>query len=253
MDREDLANHVRQAVAEGRDRVLVCGGDGTLHVAIQELAGSSTALGLVPLGSGNDLARALGLPLVPELAIDRALTGRARSIDLGRIGDRWFAGIAGMGLDAAVARRAAQAPRWMRGPWIYPWALLRTLPRFVPPNVRLVADGLNFDGPALLAAFANTPCYGGGMRLAPGATMDDGRFDLVLLKPCSLLRLLSLAPQLYRGKPRAIPEVHRERLQRATYFADPPQDVFADGELVARCGSEGSTIEIVPKVLSVIV
>jgi diacylglycerol kinase (ATP) len=251
--RAQLSAQVRRAIAEGRDRVLVCGGDGTLHVAIQELAGSSCALGIVPLGSGNDLARALGLPLAPAAAADRALTGTIRSIDLGRIGDRWFAGIAGMGLDAAVARRVMELPRWVRGPWVYPWVLLRTLPGFVPPSVRIEFDETIIEGPALLAAVANTPCYGGGMRLAPEATVDDGWLDLVVLRPCGLPRLFALLPRLYRVQSSPPPEVHRDRFRRATWFADPPQEVYADGELVARCDASGLSIDLVPKVLAVVV
>jgi diacylglycerol kinase (ATP) len=249
---EELRQCVRRAVLEGRTRILIAGGDGTQHLAIQELAGSGCALGIVPIGSGNDLARALGLPRDVPAAVRHALAATPRTIDLGEVAGRRFAGAASFGLDAEVARRARERAGAGRGRWIYPWIALRALATFRPPEVRVDHDGGRFTGPVLLVAVANSPCYGGGMRIAPGATLDDGWLDLVLVRAMPRLRALALLPGLYRGRHVRHPAVQIVRVRRATITCAQSLPIFGDGEPLGEAGPRGITIGVAPGALRVL-
>lgn len=251
----DLGREAERVVKDGHSRVLVAGGDGTLHEAIQALAGSACSLGIVPTGSGNDLARALGLPLRAEAAIQRALAGTPRRIDLGRIGTRLFAVAASIGFDAEVARFAREEVRWLRGRWVYLYAALRMLPRFKAPHLSITHDDGSFSGRAMLAVVANARCYGGGIEIAPGAELDDGWLDLVIVRELSPLRLLWLLPRAYRGVEHPHPAIIRSRVRKVVLRCEPASSIFADGEAACECpdSSSGATLEILPQALTVLV
>lgn len=240
----ELTERARRAVAGGADRLLVAGGDGTLHHAIQGLAGSRCALGIVPAGRGNDLARGLDLPLDPVAAARRALAGRPHRIDLGRIGGRLFAGVAGIGFDGEVARRASRTARLVRGRWIYPCALVRTLFSFEAPTLSIDHDGGSFHGRAMLAVLANGPCYGGGMYIAPRAKLDDGWLELVIVNELSPLRLLALLPRVYRRRDDPHPAVRRQRVRQAAIRSDRPLTFYGDGEPLAEIQPAGTTVDV---------
>jgi diacylglycerol kinase family enzyme len=206
----------------------------------------------VPLGSGNDLARALDLDLDPARALRIALEHPPRRIDLGAIGDRLFAGIAGVGFDGDVNRFVNERMRRWRGRWAYPYAVLRTLPRFRPPVLEIDADGGRFHGPAMLVALANSPFFGGGMRFAPRARMDDGRLDLILVERISKWKLIGLFPRVYTGSHLAHPRVRTFHVRQATLRADDSRTVFADGEPIAPVDRRGTPVEIRAGALAVI-
>jgi YegS/Rv2252/BmrU family lipid kinase len=250
-DPDAVRDEARRAVDAGDDRLLVGGGDGTLHHAIRGLAGSDCALGIVPLGSGNDLARALGVPLDPAAALRRALEAPVRRIDLGRIEGKPYGGVAGVGFDGECAGLARRGALLVRGRWVYPYAALRTLLTFRPPRLRIDTDAGCYEGRVMLAALANSPCYGGGMRVAPGAVLDDGRLDLVVVERVSRLRFLTLFPRVYRGTHVDLPEVRTLRVRTATLRADRDLTYYADGEPVAPCN--GSRVEVWPAALAVAV
>lgn len=247
----DLGRAVRQAVAEGRPRVLVAGGDGTLHQAIQVLAGSASALGVVPAGRGNDLARVLGVPLDPLEALALALAGPVRRIDLGRAGDRFFAGVGGVGLDGEVAAAAREGSGWLPVGLVYPWALLRTLPAFVPPRLRIEHAGGVWEGRAMLALFANGSTFGGGMRVAPDARPDDGLLDLVVVAALGKVELLRVFPKVYRGTHLHHPAITLARLSAARVLADRPLVPWGDGEPLGAAEAE-LRFEVVPGALRVV-
>ena len=251
-DAADLTARARRAAADGLERLLVAGGDGTLHHALQGLTGTGCALGIVPLGSGNDLAGALGVPAAPAAAIAAGLERPVSAIDLGRAGGRFFAGVAGVGFDSEVNRCANERVRWVRGPLVYVVAVLRTLWGFRPPRFRVRWDGGAFDGPAMFVAVANAPRYGGGMRIAPAARLDDGRLDLVLVRAVSRLALLRVFPRVFRGSHVDHPAVLVARAGRVEIAVEPPLELFADGEPAAPVGSEPLAIEIAPLALRVV-
>jgi diacylglycerol kinase (ATP) len=227
----------------------VAGGDGALHYAIQGLAGTGCALGIVPVGSGNDLARALGIEDKPLEAARRALAGIPRPIDLGRLGGRYFAGTIGLGFDGEVARFVNEMSGWPPGAMAYPYALLRTLWRFEPPVLRVEHDSGRFEDHAMLAVFANSPFFGGGMKIAPGAELDDGLLDLVILERVAPFRLATIFPRVYRGSHVKDPRVHFWRSRSATFHANRALTFWADGEPVLPLKDEGATVEIVPRSL----
>jgi len=253
---DDLAREARSAAGEGIERLLVAGGDGTVHHVAQGLAGSACTLGLIPLGSGNDLAGTLGLPRRLDEAVRRAATGPVRRIDLLRAGGRVAVGYVGLGFDAEVARRAAAPPGTrpglVRGPLIYPWAVLSTLAGFEPPRLRVTWEGGAFDGAAMFAVCANLPRFGGGMRIAPAARIDDGLLDLVVVRAVPRRTLLAVFPKVYRGRHVGHPAVTIARTPWAEVAADRPLDLYGGGEPMHRLAPGAPVrVEVVPGGLAV--
>jgi len=256
------------------DVVLLFGGDGPVHRHLGQLVRLGLPVLVVPVGSGNDFARALGLGRVRDsLAAWRRFlggTGRVcaenlRTIDLGVIAPlgsaggapaphssgahnsalhnpRYFCCVAGVGLDGEVARRANQLPRWLRGHGGYVLSLAPTIFTFapLPVKIRTAADGdgadwiTRSDRPTILAALANTPLYGGGMKIAPRAKMDDGLLDICVVGAVDRLRLLRLFPTVYSGKHLDVPEVEYFQAGRVRVETECPLDVYADGEYVCQ-------------------
>jgi diacylglycerol kinase (ATP) len=248
----EMEAEARRAAEDGLDRVLVAGGDGTIHHAIRGLAGTPCALGIVPLGTGNDLARALGVPRGPLAAARSALAATPRPIDVGRIDGLPFAGVAGIGIDAEVNRRVERL-RWLGGRLAYAVATLGALATFSPPHVEVDFDGGALDGPVLLLALANSPCFGGGMRIAPRARLDDGQLDLVLVRPVPLRTLARVFPRVYSGTHLDHAAVRTARVSSARVRSTPEAPVYADGEPVTRTSERGLTIDVWPAALRVVV
>jgi diacylglycerol kinase (ATP) len=247
----DLAEQARRAAQDGIERLLAVGGDGTMHHAVQGLAGSATALGVIPLGSGNDLALALGTPRGLEDAIRHALAAPVRRIDLIRAGDTWCVGYAGAGFDSEVAIRANQV-RWGRGRWIYPWSALRTLVSFEPPFAKVVWDGGTFEGRVMFVDATNLPTYGGGMRIAPSARIDDGLLDLLLMKEVSRSTFLSVFPKVYKGLHVGHPAILLEPARRVEIEFDLPVELYGGGEPIRPVpAGEKIVLEVEPGALAV--
>lgn len=250
-DVEHLRSEARRAAGEGVERLLVAGGDGTVHHAMRGLAGSECALAILPLGSGNDLAAALGVPASLAAAAKLGLDGERRRIDLARFGGVPFGCVAGVGFDSEV-NRYANALRRLRGPLIYVWSVVRVLPRFRPPQVELTHAAGGYRGPAMFVAFANAPRYGGGMRIAPDARLDDGEIDVVVVKALPRLKLLRVFPRVFSGTHTSFPEIEIVRARRAEIALDRPLVAHGDGEPLLEVGSRPVTVEVVPNGLLVV-
>ncbi len=223
-----------QAAQRGDDVLAVLGGDGTAHLAAQALAGTATALAVLPSGSGNDLAAALGIPADPVQAaqrIARALqTGQRRRIDLGRIeGAAGFATVLCTGFDAAVNKRA-NAMRWPAGPRRYDLAVLAELAALTPRPVRVRTETTEVELEAILVAVGNGSSYGGGLRICPDATLADGLLDVIVIAAVSRRRLLRVFPALRTGAHVHEPEVTVLRTATVCIDGDPSWPVYADGE-----------------------
>ena len=249
---EDLARHTREAVRRGLERVIVAGGDGTLHEAVQHLAGTDCALGIVPLGTGNDLARSLGVPVKIEAALRLALDGTPRSVDLGRVDDRIFACTAGVGMVADVIRHIQQRRGGRRGPWVYPAAVLSCLAGYDSPRVEVTGERDSWSGRAMIVAAANSPRFGGGMQLAPDAVMDDGELDVLIVEKLPWWRVLPLLARVYGGSHLGRPGVHSFRATRLRILPETPLTVVADGEPLMPTGKDGTIIEVLPRALRVV-
>jgi diacylglycerol kinase (ATP) len=248
----DLAEQARRAVADGVERLIVAGGDGTMHHVAQGLAGTDCALGVVPLGSGNDLAGTLGIPPEIEPAVELALSGPVRRIDLARVGETLCIGYAGVGFDSEVTRFANEVKN-LRGPLIYLYSVIHTLATFKPPGMRVEYDGGTFEGKAMFVVAANLPRFGGGMRIAPEARIDDGLLDLVIVREISKPILLSVFPKVYTGRHVTHPAVLLVRTARVTITLDRDMTIYGGGEPVQPApAGVPITVEAVPGALAVV-
>ena len=249
---EALADQARRAAAEGHERIVVAGGDGTVHHALRGLAGTGCALGILPAGTGNDLARALDLDLDVDRAADRALAGRPTAIDLGRVGGLPYAGVAAAGFDGEVLRFLRERVRRPAGPGIYAYAVLRTLLAYVPPQLSIEFEGGRFDGRAMLVGVANSPLFGGGMRIAPLASLTDGELDLIVVREMPRLRMAAVFPRVYRGSHLSHPAVQYTRVRSVRMRSRSPLTIHGDGEPLAGLGDEAVEITVEPRGLHVV-
>ena len=249
----DIAVQARRAVEDGVARLVVAGGDGTMHQAAQGLAGSACALGVVPLGTGNDLAGTLGVPRDLEAAVARALAGGVRHLDLARVGETVCIGYAGVGFDSAVTRFANEEVKRLHGPLVYVYAVLHTLATFKPPLMRVSHDAGTFEGRAMFAVVANLPRFGGGMRIAPAALPDDGWLDLVIVRELSRLRLLAVFPRVYRGTHVDHPAIQIVRTTKVEITLDREMTLYGGGEPVAtHAAGRPFAVEVMPGALRVV-
>lgn len=231
------------AVARGADRLVVVGGDGLVHLAVQSLAGQATALCVVPAGTGNDFAGALGITADLDRAVTHAL-GPVRTVDLLRAGERWVASIATLGFSAAVNARANRL-RWPRGSLRYSAATVLELPRLASRRVRLDVDGRSEDLDVALVTIANTSDFGGGMRISPEARPDDGVADLTIVGDARRFELLWFFRKVFDGSHLDHPKVST-RSGRRIHLDATDTELWADGEPL---GLLPQTIEVVPGAL----
>ena len=247
------------------DAILLFGGDGTIHRHLSQLGQLQRPVLIVPTGSGNDFARSLGLRTIRDSLVAWrkfvSTNNNVRAIDLGTIAGpdhhatRYFSCVAGIGLDAEVARRANAMPRWLRAHGGYALGLAPALLHFVPVQTKIQtpqeSDWTTHSvRPILLAAFANTPYYGHGMKIAPRAQMDDGLLDACIIACLNPFKLLCLFPTVYFGRHLSLKEVDYFQTRAARLEPEFPLDVYADGEFVCRTPVE---IGIEPGALQVIV
>jgi diacylglycerol kinase (ATP) len=241
-DADEALDLARAAVEDGIDALVVCGGDGLTHLGLQVVAGTEVPLGLLPAGTGNDVGRYLGLPARDgAAAAGRLLAWQTRTIDLARSGDRWFGTVLAAGFDAIVNERANRMT-WPRGQMRYNLATVAELRTFQPLQYVLDLDGQELRTDAMLVAVGNGPSFGGGLRIAEGALLDDGLLDVIVIGPMSKLELVRTYPKLFRGTHVHHPAFQRHRVRRVTVAA-PGIVAYADGE---RFGALPLTVECVP-------
>lgn len=239
----------RAAVERGDGLVCAWGGDGTVNEVARALAGGPAALGVVPAGSGNGLARALDLPCDPAAALATALRGRERRIDAGEVDGRLFACLAGVGLDAEVAARLEARPDAPRGLAGYALASVSVLLRYRALSYVIRVDGQTLRGPALLVVCANGREYGSGAVVAPLARPDDGRLDLVVVEPRTLPAALWTARRLFTGTLDRAPGVRSRAFTAAEIEGPGPLAFHVDGEPAA--GGTTLAVRVRPGVLRV--
>jgi diacylglycerol kinase (ATP) len=243
----------RKAVAEGADVVLAVGGDGTANEVARGLLGTQVSLGIVPVGSGNGLARALGIPRRPAQALAALETARSRAIDVGFLNGRPFLNVAGAGFDAAVGHafheRGRQGGR--RGLFGYVQLSLRELGAYRAARVVIELDGgARHELCPFVLTFANGPQFGSGAVINPGATLDDGRLEIVVYDDGSRLAALAAAPLLFLGGVRRLARYRRLTTARATVTAAAPLPLHVDGDPMP--SAERLLVELRPLALRVL-
>jgi diacylglycerol kinase (ATP) len=248
-DAADALDLARQAVADGVESLVVCGGDGMVHLAVQAVAGTGTNLGIIPGGTGNDVARYFDIPRNdPQAAADIVVGSRVRSVDLARAGATYFVTVMAAGFDSKVNERA-NAMAWPKGQMRYNLATLAELRVFQPLPYTLVLDGEEHRLDAMLVAVGNGASFGGGLRITEGALLDDGLLDVVVIRPMSKRKLVASYPRLFTGTIAEIPEYEHHLVKEVTVAA-PGIVAYADGE---RIGSLPLTVEVAPAALRVLV
>ncbi|WP_375426188.1 diacylglycerol/lipid kinase family protein [uncultured Friedmanniella sp.] len=241
------------AVRRGVDVLAVMGGDGMMHLGLNACADAGglgrTALGMIPAGTGNDLARGVGLDPEDTLAAADVVAADHRgALDLIRAGDRYVGAVLATGFDARVNERA-NAMRWPRGSLRYTVAALAELGVFRPLTYRLTLDGVVREQPAMLVAVGNTTTYGGGLRICPRADPTDGLLDVTVVHPVSRLKLLQLLPQMRSGRFARDPCVEQLRV-RAVTVAGEGLVGYGDGE---RLGATPIEVTVAPRALPLVV
>jgi diacylglycerol kinase (ATP) len=228
VDGADAERLCRIAAGNDVDAIVAIGGDGMAHLALQACAGTATALGIIPTGTGNDLATALGLPVGdPATSTTLLVDASVRTIDAVRCGDVWWACVLGTGFDAAVNDRANRM-RWPRGRRRYDLAILAELRTYRPRRFVLAIDGMREEVDAMLVAIGNAPSYGGGMKVCPDAKLDDGLLDVVVIGPLTRRRFLRLFPRVFAGTHVADPSVTTYRGREVVL--EGAATAYADGE-----------------------
>ncbi|MEV4429656.1 diacylglycerol kinase [Streptomyces sp. NPDC053792] len=257
LDADDALARAREAVADGTRALVAVGGDGMISLALQAVAGTTTPLGIIAAGTGNDFARTLGLPVRDPAAAARLTAGLlkgsgARAVDLGRVTSgtrtRWYGTVLASGFDSRVNDRGNRM-RIPAGRFKYDLAILAELAAFRPVPYRLTLDdGRVLETDATLVAVGNGTSYGGGMRICADARMDDGLLDVTVVGDCDRTTLIKVFPRVYKGTHLDHPKVTTHRVRSLTLDA-PGTTGYADGEPL---GPLPLTAECVPGALRVL-
>ena len=242
------------AITDGEiDGLVVLGGDGMVHLGVNLCAEKNIPLMVVGAGTGNDSARNLGMPIHDvrgSLDYLAAHLGETRKVDVARVtsdqGTRYLFGSVSAGFDAIVNARANRL-KWPKGPAKYAVSLFIELPSFKPIMYSVTIDGVDREFEGMLIAVANGPAYGGGMQIAPHASIEDGTLDLFIVHKIGRLELVRLFPKVYSGGHVGHPAVEFVRAKKVTLRAK-PVPAFADGEYV---GTTPFTVEVLPEALKV--
>lgn len=249
----DARTWAAEAARDGVDLLLAVGGDGTANESAWGLLGSRTTLGLVPVGSGNGLARTLGIPLRPDRALAALEDGVRRRMDVGMVNGRPFLNVSGAGFDAAVgaAFQARGRRGGRRGLFTYVWLSLGESLRYRSQHWTLRAGEHTFEGRALVVAFVNGRQYGGAAVIAPGARLDDGLLDIVVLEDAPLAEVLANAPRLFLGSIERFRRYRRLAAAQAVLTGATPAVFHRDGE--PEPASDRLEVRVEPRALSVLV
>jgi YegS/Rv2252/BmrU family lipid kinase len=237
--------------------VVAVGGDGTLNEVVNGIAGSEAVLAMIPLGTGMDFGRTYGIPTKFDEAVRVALEGETRTIDAGRVryrtwageeAERWFANVGSVGMSGAVAQRANGMSKVLGGKVTFFYALTRVFLQWQNTEVTVRLDEGERRGLMHDVVVANGVWHGGGMKLAPDASPDDGAFDVVLIGDVSKLDFLTTAPKIYKGKHIHHPKVEVLRSARVEVDAPEVLPIELEGEQV---GTTPAVFELVPGALRV--
>lgn len=238
------------------DALLVMGGDGMVQAGLNACANTSTPLGIIPAGTGNDFCRGLGLARKPLLAVQNILSGNKRQVDLMEVSflaeagvetgiKRYVGSVLSSGFDARVNLRCNRAPKRFSG-LSYVLATFQEIKSYHPTHYRFIADGKEYELDALLVAFGNSGYFGSGMKICPGFDVTDGKLDVTIIRQTDIATLVRMLPSLYRGKFTSHPAVEVFRASEIQLF-EPATECLADGELI---GASPMKLRAVPNAVT---
>jgi diacylglycerol kinase (ATP) len=234
---EHLVELASEASAGSYDRIVVCGGDGSLNLAVRKLDLQRATLAILPMGSGDDFAHTLGIPGNLAQACDIAVGSGVRGIDVASAGGVRYMGVAGVGFDSVVAERANRV-KLLRGSLVYLYSIFSVLPRFEPISMRVTLDGSVSDEEVMFVVVGNTHRYGGGIAIAPGALPDDELLDVCIVSRCSRWELLKTLPRAYTGGHISSPFVRMMTARKVAIETGDRLAVYADGERLTETPAE---------------
>jgi lipid kinase, YegS/Rv2252/BmrU family len=247
--RNHAAEIAQKAVKDKIDIVIAVGGDGTVNEVASALVGSNVALGIIPTGSGNGLARHLGLPLNEKKAVDIIKKGVIERIDYGKANGRMFFCTCGVGYDALVSEKALN--KKSRGKLMYAGDMLATYVNYKPEHYKIICAESTFEGEAFVITFANASQYGYNAYIAPNATLSDGKMNIAILKPISFIDVPEIGAQMFLkhiGDNKNFKEIITSK---ATIIREKDGVMHIDGNAIYE--SKEIEVEIIPCGLSVIV
>jgi diacylglycerol kinase (ATP) len=252
---EESEANAREAISDALiDGLVVVGGDGMAHLGLNLCAEAGLPLGIVAAGTGNDAARALGLPIGDAIAGARIILNnlrQPRSVDIVKasssVGEFWYFGSMSVDFVALVNERA-NSWKWPKGPSRYKWAMIAELASFKPVKYQATIDGEEKEFEAMLFSIGNSPFFGGGMKVAPHSKIDDGKLDIFIVNKISRLELLKVFPKVYTGEHVSHPAVEFIAAKSVTLRSKIRMPAFSDGEPV---GFAPVTAEIAPGLLKV--
>ncbi|WP_430884503.1 diacylglycerol/lipid kinase family protein [Fusibacter sp. JL216-2] len=230
-----ITDLVKQSIEKKQYTDLVAvGGDGTIIECINAIVGVNIRLGLIPMGTGNDLARSLDIPKEPEKALRKILKGRLKKVDLGSVNGVIFINSAGVGIDGKIIYDTGKIKKLIPGGSAYTLSTIKSIFAFQPFKVRLTLDGLEVERDAYLIAIGNGQYFGGGMKITPKAKLDSGVFQICLVRKLPRRKFLRVFPKVYKGQHETEPEVETftcRTIKIDTFNRD--LHVSADGNLVS--------------------
>lgn len=242
------ATSIAKASASNYDIVVAVGGDGTINEVLNGLIGTNAILGIIPVGTGNGIAREFGLPLKVKEACETIFNGHIRWIDVGNFNGRYFMGCAGTGFDALIAKFAGKLRGPFRGIWVYFYAGLVVFQRYKPKLINIKIDSeISFQVKPLLVVIANTKRYGGRALIAPYAEPDDGLFDICVIQSMNIFTLAHHLPKLFKGTHIKLQQVKIYKGKNIFIQANEPIPFHIDGEALDDCHSV--QINILPKAI----
>ncbi len=239
-----------EALNKGADIIVAAGGDGTVSEVANSLVGTKTPLGILPFGRGNDISMSLDIPSDLDKAVDIILSRKIRTIDVGKVKDRYFLGIGGAGFDGEVVNLANRYRSLLPSPFLaYIVGMVVELIMFTPRVITVDIDGDRHDFKAYMVMVGNGPQYGGGMIALPGASLVDGELDICIIKDITKLDFLKTFPKVFKGNHIYHPGVAILKGKKITLSSESQLFTHADGEIL---GHLPSTFEVLPAKLNVV-
>lgn len=222
----------KQAYANGERCIVAVGGDGTTKEVGEVLVGKQDAvMGMLPFGTGNDLARATKIPTDPALALEILLKGNVKKMDAGTCNDSVFLNVAGIGFDVQTLENTVKKKRHNNSMFAYMMGVFKTLAQFKPLDLTIIEDGVTTQLEATMLSIGNGTHMGGGMNVTPNANLFDGKFDICLVSKISTLTLLRFLGKFIKGRHLSAPFVKYYNAERIMVYSPSPYIVQMDGEL----------------------